>query len=220
MITIFENFIREFKNDEDMWTAYEVYDEIYHEEFSKFIEDIAKGVKNQYWEVLQFERVNKIWSDFYHMGGEGKAFVRNEKGLGDISNLIIRNIIKLDINTKMAGHTENSPIALAHDEGYYFKGDKADMGSGGWNHKINMTWDKFDDKMSDYIYDKNWGQWRISDYALQPLLSLCSELILAKSPEEKILLCDRVFDVIHQRGDISKLFISGGRQSLDRLHEN
>ena len=65
MITIFENFIREFKNDEDMWTAYEVYDEIYHEEFSKFIEDIAKGVKNQYWEVLQFERVNKIWSDFY-----------------------------------------------------------------------------------------------------------------------------------------------------------
>ena len=216
MITIFENFIREFKNDEDMWTAYEDYEEIYHEEFCKFIEDIAKGVKNQYWEVLQFERVNKIWSDFYHMGGEGKAFVRNEKGLGDISNLIIRNIIKLDVNTKMAGHTESRPIDLVHEEGYYFKGENADD----YNQKINMTWDKFDEKMFDYIYDKNWGQLRISDYALQPLLSLCSDLILAKSPEEKILLCDRVFDIIHQRGDISKLFISGGRQSLDSLHED
>lgn len=84
---------------------------------------------------------------------------------------------------------------------------------------LPFTYDKFNELTDVYIYDKDWGQWRISDYAMKPLMELAHDLLKADSAEEKMLLLDRVFNVVHPRGDIASLFVVGGSKALTELAE-
>jgi hypothetical protein len=57
----------------------------------------------------------------------------------------------------------------------------------------------------------------ISDYGLKPLEDLLSELLRATTPEEKLLLIDRMLNVVHQRSDIADWFVEGGKSALAQL---
>ena len=57
----------------------------------------------------------------------------------------------------------------------------------------------------------------ISDYGLRPLEELLAELLRAKGPEEKLLLIDRMLNVVHQRSDIAEWFVEGGSRALAQL---
>ena len=57
----------------------------------------------------------------------------------------------------------------------------------------------------------------ISDYGLKPLEELLAELLRASSPEEKLLLIDRMLNVVHQRSDIAEWFVEGGSHALAQL---
>jgi hypothetical protein len=57
----------------------------------------------------------------------------------------------------------------------------------------------------------------ISDYGLKPLEDLLFELLRAGSPEEKLLIIDRMLNVVHQRSDIADWFVEGGSSSLSQL---
>lgn len=69
------------------------------------------------------------------------------------------------------------------------------------------------------MVDEN-GQWILSDYGLDKLTKLAFDLLGETSSENKLLLLDRVLNVIHQRSDLSSYFIKGGKQVLDSLFEN
>lgn len=56
-----------------------------------------------------------------------------------------------------------------------------------------------------------------SDFGLSPLFSIIDEYSDELEPEKVLVLVNRCLDVYHQRGDLSSIFISGGKLSLDRI---
>ena len=60
----------------------------------------------------------------------------------------------------------------------------------------------------------------ISDYGLKPLEELLVQLLRASTPEEKLLIIDRMLNVVHQRSDIAEWFVEGGSDALSQLSGN
>lgn len=205
-VCTFESF-----SQEDMYKAYEELDSLLREESFELIKNVVeKNIKRQPWKVVSFPRVKKIWQDHAF-----KGILRDEKGMNDIAYTVINNIVKLYMNTVLCGHsTDNPKQFIENNVGYYFKGEKPMMDD---SEELSITYEEFEDRTDEYFYDENWKQWRISDYAMEPLLKKAKELILAKTAEEKMLLVDQVFNIVHARGDIASLFVEGGSAALSEL---
>ena len=64
-----------------------------------------------------------------------------------------------------------------------------------------------------------------SDYGLQPIYKLLTQYNDDYTPEKTLVLINKILDVYHQRGDLSSIFIQGGKSSLTSIsngamHEN
>jgi hypothetical protein len=68
-----------------------------------------------------------------------------------------------------------------------------------------------------YVEDPNSGQAYMSDYGMQPLLELVGELRRGTTPEEKLLIIDRMLNVVHPRSDMASWFVEGGSGALGQL---
>lgn len=56
-----------------------------------------------------------------------------------------------------------------------------------------------------------------SDYGLKPIFDLIRQYDDDKTPEETLVLINKILDVYHQRGDLSSIFITGGQKSLSQI---
>lgn len=72
------------------------------------------------------------------------------------------------------------------------------------------------DEFWDWAVDEN-GQYVMSDYAWKELNPLILSLYEARTPEDKLQFMDRIFNIVHQRSDLSKFFVEGGSKTLDKL---
>jgi len=164
---------------------YELFDEIIYE----VIEDYRNRQpgEKQEWRVLDLPTVQRIWLDFVTTGR-----IKDVKGMEKIADLVIKNVGKLYANTVLAGHTPQDP----NEEPYEFTDEEIEDDSDG----------KLDFK--NYIDDGH-GQMRISDYALDPLLTDAAELMGEMEPEKMVMIVDRIFNRVHQRGEVSEYFIKG-----------
>ena len=61
------------------------------------------------------------------------------------------------------------------------------------------------------------GSDAISDYGIQPIIKLLDQYKEDSTPEETLVIVNKVLDVYHQRGDLSSIFIQGGRSSLSKV---
>lgn len=198
--------------EEFNYDAYEEYDNIKREELYNIIGDYKKGLKRQPWKVVDPNKIKRLWQQYSQYG-----FVRDEKGIEKIKNQFITNIIKLEINTVLSGHSPESPNDFWDTYiGYVYKGSEKSMDD---SEELPFTKEEFNEWTEEYFFDDNWRQWRISDYAMKPLLELAYELLIAETPEEKLILCDQIMNVVHMRGDIASLFIKGGSKSLSEISE-
>jgi hypothetical protein len=68
-----------------------------------------------------------------------------------------------------------------------------------------------------YTEDPKEGQNYMSDYGMQPLLELVGELRRGTTPEEKLLIIDRMLNVVHPRSDMASWFVEGGSGALGQL---
>jgi hypothetical protein len=68
-----------------------------------------------------------------------------------------------------------------------------------------------------YTEDPKEGQNYISDYGMQPLLTLVGELRKQTRPEDKLVTIDKMLNVVHPRSDMASWFIEGGSSSLSKL---
>jgi len=175
------------------------YYEIQQEKMNEIVGDIihAKKGEIQPWYPIPIDRIKKIWTDFMTQG-----VIRDEKGLNKISHAIVERIAMLHVNTELGGHTPHDP-----KENYesYLERELSDA-----------EMDKLDEKSSEYLVDEN-GQYRLSDYGLEPLVDLAIKLTDTTESKETIMLIDRVLNVVHQRSDLASMFIQGGRMALDEL---
>ena len=56
------------------------------------------------WDLVPAPRLIKIWNDYMKTG-----FVRDEKGIDMIAEIILTNIAKLNVNTILCGHEQQRP---------------------------------------------------------------------------------------------------------------
>ena len=76
---------------------------------------------------------------------------------------------------------------------------------------------EMDDKFSDYATDPKSGHLYMSDYGLKPLQELVVKLRNEESPEQRLVIVDKMLNVVHMRSDLASWFVDGGSSSLSSL---
>jgi hypothetical protein len=117
------------------------------------------------------------------------GFVRNEKKLDTVVDIFIRNIMKLRVNMVIGGATPEDPKELLEEAG--------------------LTAD-------DYYSFVDFAH-HYSDYGHGKLMDLAMQLWKETNAEKRLILCDRILNVVHPSNDLSEYFVSGGRGFLDIL---
>lgn len=138
------------------------------------------------WPVVSRGLLHRVWSDFSRDG-----YVRDERALDNIFALIRDNVVRLQIANIVALHEAVSPDTILEE---YFEPEE---------YEAFCTW------LVDYE-----GGWRISDYGIRPLRDAVALAFEARTPAAKLKYLDRALHVTHMRGDLSKLFVEGGRETV------
>ena len=125
--------------------------------------------------------------------------------------IIMRNTAILEACTELAGHTQFFPgdevSEYAENKGYEI-GDSFEDGSE-WLDEIGFyDWNLMPD-----------GSDAISDYGIEPIMKIIQEYDENLPPEKVLVLVNKALDIVHCRGDLSSIFITGGRSSLNRIAE-
>jgi hypothetical protein len=149
----------------------------------------SKGRGRVPWKTVPASLLKRVWFQF------GKYKRININDLDKISDQILTNIARLQASTEMMGHTSHDVRPELEDLGFEF---------------TDKQWDEW---MSNYFTDKH-GGWMLSDYGLTPLKEIYSQIFNADTPEEKLYAIDKALNVIHQRNDLSSMFVEGGRKTL------
>lgn len=170
----------------------EYFHEVYEEAITTAVHETISGVKKQKIERASAGMIRNIWNDCERLG-----FVRNQKALDKMCELFIKNIAILSANTMLCGHTQYDPKQYLEN---IFEDDKS-------YEKAIEIWDE---TWYEYFFE-------ISDYATPKLEKLALMLMKAKEDKEKVMYLDLMLNVIHQRSDISEIFIEGGAKTLDFL---
>ena len=193
------DFSDKYPEAEGRWSEDVLYDwvdmqdEAFISTVQEYMDNIDKPDYRQSWRLVPAGRLKKIWQDYARFG-----FVRDEKGIDMIKEIVIENIHKIAVNNILTGHTPANPERYAKD---FFDIDFED----GY----------FD--ILDSFFDDEKGNWRLSDYAMDDLNRNGMLLLEAKSPEEKLLIIDRILNIVHQRSDLASWFVEGGTQTLNAL---
>ena len=113
---------------------------------------------------------------------------------------MIKNLLKLDVNTEIMGHSTHLPEEEIESLGY--------------------TMEQFNTKMEDYndvYFNDEAGQYRLSDYGLKPLWEIAQKLVGEEDDIRRIMYIDQMLNVIHMRSDMAGNFVEGGSAALSQL---
>ena len=125
--------------------------------------------------------------------------------------IIMRNTATLEANTDLAGHSMNFPFEEVHDfaerEGVELSDDYGECAD--WLEEKGLyDWMQMPD-----------GSDAWSDFGIEPLWKIIEEYSEELPPEKVLVLINRALDVAHCRGDLSSIFIQGGRNTLSKISE-
>ena len=132
-------------SEEAMYALLELRDDIATEilgEYKMHARRKDKGY-HQKWRLVPAARIMKVWRDYGKTG-----LVRDERGIDEIAEIIIENILKVDVNTILCGHTQYHPEQWAAE--YY--GEEVPEG--------------YFELLPEFFDDPDSSTWRISDYGL------------------------------------------------------
>lgn len=150
----------------------------------------------QPWNLIPSSKLKRIWSSFTATG-----FVRDEKGLMDIQDMMVENLCRIEVSNIVSGHTSHPMESVLMD---YFEDD---------TELVTEHQDKF----CDWAIDLPEGGWRISDYGTPKMFPLMALAIGAQTAKERLVYLDMALNVIHQRSDLASWFIEGGSQTLREI---
>ena len=208
--TIQKAFIAE--SDDIDWGLYELLSDIKMDQMKAFhhamMQEKPDDSEKRYlkarqeWNTVDFSMLKRQWEEYMKWG---KVLPRYEKSIEYIEKIFTENILKVTINTELAGHEQTDPI----EEWMEYFGDDMDE-----EEKKKMA-EYMDQYFGDWIEEG--GQMRISDYGLKPLRKLLSQLRNEMDPSKKLPILDKMLNVVHQRSDIASWFVEGGSAALSDL---
>jgi len=177
-----------------------------HENFFSRVDDhlsdilggFVNGQPKISWRRVKAARLIKIWQDFGKTG-----ILRDEKGIYEIKNTLLNNISRLHVTNALSGHSQLDPNEMIEQAGY--------------DEEIDLDDDETAEKFYwEYMEDGD-GSSYISDYGLPKLEALYPELYNEHDPEKILYIIDKVLNVVHQRSDLSTIFIEGGQSTLNKI---
>lgn len=155
------------------------------------------------WSLIQVpaDRLKRIWLEF------GKYDrITDLNGLDRIAENILDGIASLEVANQLQGHHDNGM-------GYYELFEEV------------MGWDK--EETDQNVNEEDLYEWLtvidegdgafLSDYGPKKLLKLVPRISNEEDPKDRLMAIDQALNVIHQRGDLSKFFISGGMKTLNDI---
>lgn len=160
------------------------------EEYRDHVEDIGY---RQRWDIVPAARLARIWEDYMNL-----KWVRDERGMDLIADIVLDNILKIQVNTILCGHTETDPRSFAES----IRGDEFPEGY----FEKNET-----------FFDDDRGQWRISDFAMRALIDAALDLRMAAKFEQRLQIVDYILSLVHPRSDLASWFVEGGIRTLTNL---
>lgn len=198
--------IQESKDYYDFFDVNHVYDTI-----QEFLSDKHNNITRKKWRTIPFEQYRNALVEFMRYGG----FMRfPTKYIDQWADIVTNNTLSIQAITELAGHTQDFPYDDFCDAFGFERGDD--------------EYEKFYgnyEECFEYLEELGFYDWSIlpdgsdawSDYGLDPLYKLIMELEEQTTPEQKIVVINKILDVYHQRGDLASAFIEGGTKSLSQI---
>ncbi len=177
---------------------------LYFEDVAEEVDRQVKSILDEYyhperqqgtqmsWDVIPFARLKKIWEDYMKHN-----VVHDTEGLDMLADKILSNLARLEAATQLAGHSQIDTEDLAEEAGHPHPG----------GNNVDFYFDFLDTKFGIPV----------SDFGLRPLWNMAEDLLTTKNYEEKLMIIDKMLNVVHQRGDIAALFVEGGSMALSEL---
>jgi hypothetical protein len=202
------NYLSEINNidkrEDNIYRLFDMETEIAQEELRTILdyyENPDETITFQRWTLIPKRLLIKTWEDFMKYG-----FVKNEKSVDKMLDIIMHNVAKLRVNNKLTGHDQ------------YFV-DEHVLDFVGLDEK--MSWHEFEETYGhiteEYLYDPVQRQYAISDYGL-PAIEKVLGKILGEDDYNKILVgIDMILNIIHPRSDLASYFVEGGSDTLSEL---
>lgn len=213
------------------YTSYYVFQQFSHGE---------KLFKN----LIKPQMYQKALSDFV---ANGRFTTFPTKYVYQWMGILMRNTAILRECTSIAGHDIGYPIDEFVD--VFFEGDmdsfeeyaKTLRNKGtfspefGWMERDEEESEDVESENVDlydaycqFLEDKGFWDWLVlpdgsgaySDYGISPLEELIVQYTEDSTPEQTIVLINKILDVTHQRGDLASAFIEGGKSTLTRISNN
>lgn len=139
--------------------------------------------------------------------------------------IIMRNTAQLRANTALAGHETQYPWEEISDFlEYYFDNDEWEIRNNNICY-INDEGEEVQEGILDFFDNLGLYDWMKapdgsnawSDYGIRPIEELIGEYNENQTPEEVLVLINKILDVYHCRGDLASLFVQGGTKALSQI---
>jgi hypothetical protein len=171
------------------------------------IYDIFRQIKDK--EKITFSLIDpyqyKRAMEEYMKYGQFIRFPENK--ILDWKELVLNNIAMLEALTRIHGHRGVFPF----DEFYDVFDDIERPEKKDFHGVYDILYNEYD--IDEYVPQFSNGQPVLSDFGIKPLYKLAKELIRQTKPEDIIITINKIMNVVHQRSDLSELFIRGGEES-------
>lgn len=189
----------------------------YLEEYSAFeVFNMLNNDENLFSPLINPSMYQKALNEFTKFG-ELKTFPT--KYIYQWFGIIMKNTAILSTLTDIAGHSSYFPIDDFIE--VYFDGERELFDEYkerlGEDHDFSAAWEYLEhkgicDKMKLPDGSDAW-----SDYGLEPILKLIKEYNENLTPEQVLVLINKILDVTHARGDLASMFIEGGSKTLSMI---
>lgn len=189
---------------------YYEYLEEYDDRFvlTDFLSDKQNGIKHQSWSpLIPSNAYTTAINDFMK---NGRLLHFPSKYVYQWMGIIMTNTAILRANTNWAGHSKHFPYDVFVDEFFY---ENEEEGKEFYGDYVLCD---------NYLEELGFYEWMMmpdgsdawSDFGIDPIEKLILEYDSNKTPEQVLVIINKILDVIHQRGDLASIFIEGGRKTL------
>lgn len=191
---------------------------------TRYVISMIKEGENLWTPLINPNMYQKALSEFTRFGYLDKF---PTKYIYQWMGILMKNTAILRTATEICGHTPYCPIDELVDELFY-NSDTEDAYENFEKYKEEIGEDDDYFAITQYLDDNGYldaltlpdGTDAISDYGLEPLEKLIASYDRNMSPEETLVLINKILDVTHQRGDLASMFIDGGSQALTKISYN
>ena len=191
--------------------------------FDHFMQDKRdNGGKNTIWfPLINPYEYQKALNDFSKFGKLPEVL---GKKVYQWIGIIMKNTAILRACTDICGHLDMYSCTNEFLD-YFFEGDEQQFKD--YANENDIYYEDGEDfyNMEHYLDSLGFYEWCVApdgsqaytDYGLKPLEKLIIQYNDNMTPEQTLVLVNKLLDVYHQRGDLSSMFIKGGKSSLTKI---